>query len=160
MKMQCHCPELTEEEFQALDLQEMHLAGRSFYESRVPMLSHFPVAPEMRMEKALAELERRGLTVVRPLRIMFADGMLIGRMMVEIENPGRPENKVVTYGDTRFIGKTFTGPRYLTPKALKEFDRELLRQGRITTDYCFWFLSCQGCEKEKGTKTVIYARIK
>lgn len=160
MKIPCHCPDLTEDEFQALDLQESHLSGRSFYEALVPMLSHFPVAPEMRIEKTIAEIERKGFTLVRPLRVFFADGMFIGRIMVEIETPGRRDDKVVTYGDTKLIGKTFTGPRYLVPKALKEFDRQLLRQGQLATDYCFWYLSCQECEKEKGTKTVIYAKVK
>lgn len=143
-----------------LDLKELHLSGRSFYEARVPMLAHFPVAPEMRIEKILGEIDRKGLTPVRPLRVLFADGIFIGRLMIEIETPGKPDEKVVTYGDTRLIGKTFSGPRYLVPKALKEFDRYLLTRQQLTTDYYFWYLSCQGCEKEKGSRTVIYARIK
>lgn len=160
MKMLCNCPEITEEEFLALDLRELLLNGRSFYEARVPMLAHFPVAPEMRIEKILAEIERKGFTVVRPLRVLFADGMFIGRIMVEIETPGRPDDKVVTYGDIKLIGKTFNGPRYLVPKALKEFDRYLLTRQQMTTDYYFCYLSCQGCEEERGNRVVIYARIK
>lgn len=160
MKLPCNCPEMTEEDFQALDLQELHLNGRSFYEARVPMLTHFPVAPEMRIDKVLAEINRKGLTVCRPLRILFADGLFIGRVMVEVENSGKANDKVITYGDTRLVGKTFDGPRYLVPKALKEFDRELLRQGVISTDYYFWYLSCQGCGKANKSKTVIYAKIK
>lgn len=160
MKIKCHCPNLTDEEFHALELQELHLAGRSFYEVRVPMLSHFPLAPEMRIDKALTEIERQGLTVVRPLRVLFADGMLIGKMMVEIENTGQVGNKVVTYGDTRLIGKAYAGPRYLVPKALKDFDLHLLKEDRLATDYYFWFLSCQGCEQAKRSRTIIYAKIK
>lgn len=160
MKLPCNCPEITKEDFLALEMQELHLAGRCFYEARVPMLAHFPVAPEMRIEKVLAEIERKSLIVIRPLRVLFADGMFLGKIMVEIEKPGRPDDKVVTYGDTRLVGKTFDGPRYLVPKALKAFDRELLRQGLLTTDYYFWYLSCQGCEKEKGNKAVIYAKVK
>lgn len=160
MKLMCNCPEFADEEFQSLDLQELPLAGRSFYEARTPMLSHFPVAPGMRIEKVHAEIARKGFSVVRPLRVLFADGMFIGKIMVEIENPGRRDDKVVTYGDAKLVGRTFAGPRYLVPKALKEFDLHLMRQGQISTEYYFWFLSCQECEKQKGTKTIIYAKVK
>ena len=160
MKMICRCPELTDEEFQALDLEELLLTGRSFYEARTPMLSHFPVAPEMRIEKILDEIGEKGYQLIHPLRILFADGMFFGKIMVEIESPGRPDNKVVTYGDTKLIGKVYEGPRYLVPKALKEFDLYLLKEQQTTIDYYFRYLSCQACQKAKKTKTVIYARIR
>lgn len=160
MKLRCFCPELTEEEFSALDLKEVNLSGRSFYTGRIPMISHFPMNRELKIEKTLQEIERKGYQVVNPLFVIFADGLLAGKIMIEIVKPTVRDSSVITMKDLRLVGKNFKGAQHLVPKALKEFDRYLMSQKVLTTEFYFRYLSCKVCEAQKGNRTVILGRVK
>lgn len=160
MKHRCFCPEMTEEEFAALDLKETDLSGRSFYVSRIAMISHFPMNRELKIEKTLDEIAKKGYQVIAPLFIIFADGLLTGKIMVEIVKPSVKDPSVVTLKDVKLAGKNFTGAKHLAPKALKEFDRYLMSQKILTTEFYFRYLSCKMCEKEKGNRTIILGRVK
>ncbi|ADG83209.1 hydrolase [Thermincola potens] len=158
--MKCFCPGMTEEEFMNWDMQENDWTGKTFYQVKVPMISHFPVAPELKIFRVMAEIEEKGFRTVAPPLIVFNDGMLMGSLMVEIVSPGGKYANVVTMGPTRMISKVYTGPRHLVPKALKEFDRLLMSRKIITNDYYFWFLTCKNCNKRsKENKTIIFAKV-
>lgn len=160
MKHQCFCPEMTEEEFAALDLKEINLSGRSFYVSRITMISHFPMNRELKIEKTLHEIIQKGYRVVAPLFVIFADGLLSGKIMIEIVTPSIKDHSVITLKDLKLVGKNFTGAKHLVPKALKQFDRYLMSQKIITTEFYFRYLSCTTCEAEKGNRTIILGRVK
>ena len=160
MKIPCFCPDLSEEEFSALDISQFDLSGKTFYCSNIPMVSHFPMNPELKIEKTLAEIEKKGFRTVSPLFVIFKDGLLVGKLMIEIVKPSVKDDSVLTLDKLKLIGKTFTGPKYLVPKALKEFDRYLMSQMVMTTDFYFWYHSCKQCEKKKGNRTVIMGKIK
>ena len=160
MKHQCFCPEMTKEEFAALDLQQIDLSGRSFYVSRIAMISHFPMNREHKIEKTLDEIAKKGYQVMAPLFIIFADGFLSGKIMVEIVKPLVKDQSVVTLKDVKLAGKNFLGAKHLVPKALKEFDRYLMSQKIMTTEFYFRYLSCKICEQEKGNRTIILGRVK
>lgn len=159
MKVPCYCPDLSEQEFSELDLQEFDLSGKTFYCSKTPMVSHFPMNPELKIEKTLAEIEKKGFRAVSPLFAVFQDGLLVGNIMIEIVKPSVTDSSVRTLGEIKLTGRTFTGPKYLVPKALKEFDRYLMQQNIMTTDFYFWYHSCKQCEKTKGNRTVIMGKI-
>lgn len=160
MKLQCFCPDITSEEFAELDLKEFDLSGKSFYVSRIPMISHFPLNPEIKIEKMLREIEQKGYETVKPLFVIFADGLLMGSVMIEIVRPQANDSSVKTLKDLKLLGKNFIGPKYLVPKALKEFDRHLMTRKVLSTEFYFWYHSCRKCEKEKGSRTVILGKIK
>lgn len=156
----CFCPEMTEEEFLAWDMQEYDWSGKSFYRVTVPMISHFPVAPELKVPKVVKAIKEQGLTPTTPPLILFNDGMLVGSLLVEVLPSDRNRAKIHEMKGTKVISKTFRGPRHLVPKALKEFDRSLMRSGRVTNDFYFWFLTCKHCNpKDKENKTIIFAKI-
>jgi len=160
MDFHCYCPELTGEDFSALDLRETDLSGKTFYVSKIPVISHFPMNPELKTEKVLQEIEKKGFRTVSPLFVIFEDGLFMGRIMVEIVKPSVKDSNVETINDLKLIGKTFTGPKYLVPKALKQFDSYLMSKRHLTTKFYFWYHSCPKCEKEKGIRTVIFGKIK
>ncbi len=160
MKVRCFCPELSWEEFAALDLKEMDLSGRTFYTAKLPMVSHFPMNPEIKIEKTLKEIQLKGYETVSPLLALFEDGLFMGRVMIEIVCPSTKAENVETSNNLKLVGRIFSGPKYLVPKALKEFDRHLMSQQLMTTEFYFWYHSCKKCEKEKGDRTVILGRIK
>ena len=159
MEIRCFCPELTEQEFDELDLKEIDLSGRTFYYSKIPMVSHFPVNPEIKIEKTLKEVEEKGYQTVSPRFIIFEDGLLIGNVMVEIVKPSARDNNVKTIDKLRLAGKTFKGPKFLVPKELKKFDGYLMSQKILTTDFFFWYHSCKKCEKQKGPRTIILGKM-
>ncbi len=159
MKYKCFCPDLTHDQFQDLDLKEIDLSGRIFYIAKAPMVSHFPINPELKIEKTIREIERKGYRTVTPLFVMFEDGMLMGSIFIEIEKPDSRDSSVKTFGPVRMIAKSYTGPKYLVPKALKEFDGYLMSQNIITSDFYFWYHSCKECEKAKGNRTVILGKV-
>ncbi|PKM81599.1 MAG: hypothetical protein CVU89_08890 [Firmicutes bacterium HGW-Firmicutes-14] len=160
MDIRCHCPDLTTEEFAELDLKEFDLSGRTFYTSKTPMVSHFPMNPEIKIEKTLKEIKNKGFQAVSPFFIIFEDGLLAGRIMVEIEPPSAKDNNIRTPGNLKLLGKAFTGPKFLVPKALKQFDGYLMSKKVLTTEFFFWYHSCKNCEKEKGSRTVILGRVR
>ncbi len=159
MRLHCFCPDLSPEEFATLDLQELDLSGKTFYTSKIPMVSHFPMNPEIKIEKTLREIESKGYRTVSPLFVIFEDGLLMGRIMIEIVDPSVKDENVKKFNSLKLMGKTFTGPKYLVPKALKQFDRYLMSQKLLTTEFYFWYHSCKKCEKEKGDRTVILGRV-
>jgi len=159
MRLHCFCPDLSLEDFAALDLQELDLSGKTFYTSKLPMLSHFPMNPEIKIEKTLREIESKGYRTVSPLFVIFEDGLLMGRIMIEIVDPSVKDEYVKKFNSLKLVGKTFTGPKYLVPKALKQFDGYLMSQKLLTTEFYFWYHSCKKCEKEKGDRTVILGRV-
>lgn len=160
MKAHCYCPDLSAEEFEELDLKEYDLSGRAFYFSRTPMISHFPMNPELKIEKTLKELESKGYEAVRPLFAIFEDGLFSGKVLIEIVKPPTRGEGVQIFSNFKLVGKTFTGRKHLVPKALKEFDRYLMSQRILTTEFFFWYHSCKECEKEKGNRTIIMGRVK
>ncbi len=160
MKPRCYCPDLTAEEFAGLDLREFDLSGKTFYTSKTPMVSHFPMNPELKIEKTLREIEGKGFQTVSPLFIIYEDAMLFGKVLVEIVKPSVKDENVVTMGGMKLVGRTFTGPKYLVPKALKQFDAYLMSRKMMTTEFFFWYHSCKLCEKEKGSRTVILGKVK
>ncbi len=160
MKVRCLCPELSAEEFAQLDLKEFDLSGKTFYELKTPMVSHFPLNPEIKIEKTLLEIEKKGYRPVAPLFIIFEDGLLVGRIMIEIIKPAGKDENVRTTARLKLIGNTFTGPKFLVPKALKQFDCYLVGRDMVTSEFYFWYHSCRICQKEKGDRTVILGRIK
>jgi hypothetical protein len=151
---------MTEEEFAALDLKEINLSGRSFYVSRLAMISHFPMNRELKIEKTLREISQKGYQTVAPLFIIFADGLFSGKIMVEIVKPSIKDPSVITLKDLKLVGKNFTGAKHLVPKALKEFDRYLMSKKILTTEFYFRYLSCKICEEGKGNRTIIMGRVK
>jgi len=159
VKLSCFCPDFTGDEFDNLDLKEIDLAGRSFYMLKTPMVSHFPINPEIRIEKTLKEIEEKGYQTVSPLFVLFEDGLLVGSIMVEIVKPSVKDSNIKTFDKLILMGKAYTGPRYLVPKALKQFDRYLMSKQIMTNDFYFWYHSCKVCEKQKGGRAVILAKI-
>lgn len=160
MKYRCFCPEMSDEEFAALDLQEMDLSGKSFYIARIAMISHFPMNRERKIEKVLDQIAAKGYRTVAPLHIIFADGLFSGKVMVEIVKPSQKDPNVITLKDLKLVGRSYTGPKHLVPKALKEFDRYLMSRKILTTEFYFRYLSCKMCEGEKGNRTIIMGRVK
>jgi len=160
MKPRCFCPEMTEQEFTALDCKELDLSGRSFYVSRLAMVSHFPMNRELKIEKIIREIAQKGYQLVEPLFVIVADGMLSGKIMIEIIKPSAQDPSVTTLKDFKLVGKNFTGAKHLVPKALKEFDRYLMSQKIVATEFYFRYLSCKVCEEEKGNRMVIMGRVK
>jgi len=142
VKLRCFCPDFTGEEFNNLDLKEIDLSGRSFYILKTPMVSHFPINPEIKIEKTLKELEEKGYQTVSPLFVLFEDGLLVGNIMVEIVKPSVKDSNVKTFDKLRLMGKAYTGPGYLVPKALKKFDGYLMSKQIMTNDFFFWYHSC------------------
>ena len=124
------------------------------------MVSHFPLNPELKIEKTMREIERKGYQTVAPLFAIFEDGLLSGKVMIEIVKPTVKDSDVMTMTELKLVGKSFTGPKHLVPKALKQFDGYLMGQRILTTDYYFWYHSCKNCEKEKGPRTVIFGKVK
>lgn len=159
IKIKCYCPDLPEEQFDDLDLKELDISGKSFYVSNIPMISHFPVNPERKIEKMLAEIDRKGYTVAAPPLVLFEDGMLMGRAMVEIVNLTVKDENVMQISNVKLLGKNFTGPKFLVPKALKQFDGYLMSKDILSTKFYFWYHSCKKCEKEKGSRTIIFGKI-
>jgi hypothetical protein len=160
VKIQCYCPDLSKEEFDLKDLSVIDLSGKTFYTSRIPMVSHFPMNPEIKIQKTLAEIEKKGFETVAPLFTIFEDGLLFGRVLIEIIKPSDKEENVVTFTKTKIMCKCFSGAKHLVPKALKEFDGYLMAQKQLTTEFYFWYHSCKLCVKEKGNRTVILGKIK
>lgn len=159
MEYKCLCPDLSEDEFQGLDLKEFNLSGRTFYITKTPMISHFPVNPELKIRKTVKEIEKKGFQTVSPLFVMFEDGLLMGSIMIEIEKPVSGDSSVRTFEPVKLIGKIFTGPKFLVPKALREFDGFLMSKNVLTSEFYFWYHSCKACEKIKGSRTVILGRV-
>lgn len=159
MQFNCLCPDLTQEEFQRLDLKEFDLSGRTFYIAKTPMISHFPVNPEIKIHKTLNEIEKKGIRPVSPLFVMFEDGLLMGSILIEIEKPVCVDSSIRTFGPVTLIGRVFTGPKFLVPKALREFDHFLMSKNITTSEFYFWYHSCKVCEKTRGCRTVILGRI-
>lgn len=159
MDCKCFCPDLTNEEFQELDFKEFDLSGKTFYISKIAMLSHFPVNPELKIGKILKQIEENGFQLVSPLFVIFEDGMLSGKVLVEIVKPSAPDSSVMTMKSLKLMAKSYTGPKYLVPKALKQFDNELVSKNINTSNFYFWYHSCKKCEKEKGSRTVILGKI-
>jgi len=124
------------------------------------MIAHFPINPELKIEKTVKEIEGKGYTIVRPPFIIFEDGMLLGSLMIEIVKPSGKDSNVRTMRDLKLAGQCFNGPKHLVPKALKQFDRYLMSKKHLTTDFFFWYHSCKKCEKEKGCRTVILGKIR
>lgn len=160
MNIRCCCRDLTAEEFADLDLKEIDLTDRTFYVSKTPMVSHFPVNPEIKIQKTLAQIEKKGFKTVSPLFVIFEDGLFVGNIMVEIVKPSVKDENVRTIGDLKLMARTYTGPKYLVPKALKQFDAYLMSKKFLTTDFYFWYHSCKECEKTRGSRTVILGKIK
>ncbi|MHB9094329.1 MAG: hydrolase [Eubacteriales bacterium] len=160
MNLRCFCPELTAEEFTGLDLMEFDLSGKTFYFSRTPMVSHFPMNPEIKIEKTLKEIKAKGFQTAAPLFAIFEDGLLSGKIMIEIVKPSVKDSDIRTLSDLKLIGRNFTGPKHLVPKALKQFDSYLMSQKVMTTEFFFWYHSCKVCEKEKGNRTIILGKTK
>lgn len=158
--MRCFCPDLSSEDLAKLNLKQFDFSGKTFYYTRTPMISHFPMNPELRIEKTIREIEEKGFKIVAPLFTMFEDGLLIGKIMIEILKPQVTDQSIVTFNRMTLVGKSFTGPKYLIPKALKEFNGYLMTQDIFTTEFYFWYHSCKECEKEKGNLTVIFGRVK
>ena len=159
MRINCYCPDLSNEGFAELDLQELDLSGRTFYTVKLPMISHFPMNPEIKMEKTIREIERKGYQTVAPLFVIVEDSLLAGRLMVEIVKPTGQDKHLHTFQSLKLLGKSFSGPRFLAPKALKEFEQYLVKREIVTSEFFFWYHSCKMCEKEKGQRTVILGRI-
>lgn len=159
MDCKCFCPDLSQEEFQELDFREFDLSGKTFYVSKTAMLSHFPVNPELKIEKTLKEIEDNGFQLVSPLFVIFEDGMLSGHILVEIVKPSSRDSRVRTMKSLKLMAKCFTGPKYLVPKALKQFDNELMSKNINTSNFYFWYHSCKKCERKKGSRTVILGKI-
>ncbi|WP_418792033.1 hydrolase [Phosphitispora sp. TUW77] len=159
MKLHCFCPDLTEEQFDNMDLTEIDLSGRSFYISKMPMVSHFPMNPEIKIQKTLKEIEEKGYRTVSPLFVLFEDGLLMGNIMIEIVKPPAKDSNIKTFNKLRLISKAYKGPKHLVPKALKQFDGYLILKQIITADFFFWYHSCKVCEKQKGGRTIILAKI-
>lgn len=160
MKPQCFCLDLTEEEFAGLNYKELDFSGKTFYVSKTPMVSHFPMNPELKIEKTLQKIAQKGYQTTAPLFIIFEDGLLFGRILVEIVEPSVKSENVLTINNLKLMASSFAGPKFLVPKALKQFDRYLMAQKNLTTEFYFWYHSCKLCEKEKGGRTVILGKIK
>ncbi len=159
MKPRCFCPELSVEEFAGLDLKEFDFTGKTFYVTKIPIVSHFPMSPEIKIEQTMKEIEKKGYQTAAPLFIIFEDGLLVGKIMIEIIKPSGKDENIQTVADLKLIGRTFKGPRFLVPKALKEFDRYLMSKMISTSEFYFWYHSCRICEKERGTRTLILGKI-
>lgn len=159
MKLQCYCPDFTEAEFKELEAAKLNLTGRTFFTAKTPMISHFPVNPEIKIEKTLKEMGKRGYQPIQPLFVIFEDGMFMGRVMIEMEGDGITGENVVTLPETELTLKSYTGPKFLVPKVMKEFDKDLLTQEKVSANYYFWYHSCRVCEKSKGNRTVILAKV-
>ncbi len=159
MKLRCFCPEFTEEEFDSMELKELDLSGKYFYMSKTPMVSHFPMNPEVKIEKTLKEIEEKGYRTVSPLFVLFKDGLFSGNIMIEIVSPNDKDSHVKAFDKLRLLGKTYKGPRYLVPKALKKFDGYLMSKQMMITEFFFWYHSCKVCEKQKGGRAVILGKI-
>lgn len=159
MKYRCFCPDLSKDEFKALDLNELNLTGRTFYVAKTPMVSHFPVNPEHKIEKTIKEIEKKGYQTVSPLFVMFEDGLLMGSVLIEIVKPAVEDSSLRTFGPVQLVGRSYTGPKFLVPKALREFDRDLMNQNILTSDFYFWYHSCKECEKIKGSRTIILGKV-
>jgi len=65
---------------------------------KTPMVSHFPINPEIRIEKTLKEIEEKGYQTVSPLFVLFEDGLLVGSIMVEIVKPSVKDSNIKTFG--------------------------------------------------------------
>lgn len=159
MDCKCFCPDLSETEFEELDFKEFDLTGKTFYVSKAAMLSHFPVNPELKIEKTIKQIEENGFQLVSPLFVIFEDGMLSGKILVEIVKPSSRDSSVITMQSLKLVAKSYTGPKYLVPKALKQFDNDLVLKNINTSNFYFWYHSCKKCEKEKGSRTVILGKI-
>lgn len=159
MKIRCFCPSFTDEEFYELEAGKLKLSGKTFYTSKIPMVSHFPLNQEIKIDKMLKEIEKGGYQPIQPLFVVFEDGMFVGRVMIEIAGQGAIGDNLVTFDDLELSVKTYTGPKFLVPKVMKEFDKDLLLQEKVAANYYFWYHSCKACEKTKGNRTAILAKV-
>ncbi len=156
----CYCPDIAEEEFYNYECKEFDWSGKSFYQVRVPMVAHFPMAPELKIPRVLTDLKEQGLTQAPSGLIIFHDGMLVGSLLIEVEPIEKRVPNVKTMVSTKVIAKSYKGPKHLVPKALKSFNQELAGKGIMAEDFYFWFLSCKLCnKKEPENKTIIFAKV-
>lgn len=150
----CGCLDIDGKEYESKDFD---WSDKKFYCFPTPMFFHVPLKIGRDIDRAFVGARAKGYALKENGMLLQKDGLFSGKIMLELETADSNRENVCTMHHEMKVISVFTdrpwNKIYEATRRLKELVAS--RGGKLKAVY-FWYLSCPGCIKERGYRTVVF----